>query len=137
MLSHKHTSANWHTTRQVPNDTLPSVPIGPLSSAMADDFRSAFLWHMNQSGTTISDLVSSTGVSRHVINKLKSRENSSTTVENGMLIAAYFGKTLNEFISKQEATSSSRLTALFSLLGPEERRLLELQIRGLLAQHDR
>ncbi len=127
-------SAHWHTCSQVPNDTLPEMPIGSLSSAMADDFRSALLWHMEQHGTTTAELVAKTGVSRDVINKLKSRTNSSTTVENGMLIAAFYGKTLNDFVSREESSSSSRLMALFSLLEPGERQLLEAQIRGLLAQ---
>ena len=103
---------------------------------MADDFRSALLWHMEDQGTTIAELVSATGVSRDVINKLRAREGSSTTVENGMLIAAYYGKTLNEFIKRQEATTTSRLSALFSLLEPEERRVVEAQIRGILASHE-
>ena len=135
MLSHEAESANWHTSSQVPNDTLRGMPNGILSGPMADDFRSALLWHMDTYETSISDLASATGVSRDVINKLKARENSSTTVENGMLIAAYFGKTLNEFITRQEASTTSRLNALFSLLQPEERRLVEAQIRGLIAEH--
>ncbi len=134
ILAHSIRSANWHTCNQVPNDTLPEMPIGSLSSAMADDFRSALLWHMEQHGTTTAELVAKTGVSRDVINKLKSRTNSSTTVENGMLIAAFYGKTLNDFVSREESSSSSRLMALFSLLEPGERQLLEAQIRGLLAQ---
>ncbi|MCA0846089.1 helix-turn-helix domain-containing protein [Salipiger thiooxidans] len=135
MLNHVSDSANWHITRQVPNDTLPEMPSGILSGAMASDFRNALMWHMEQHGTTIAELVSATGVSRDVLNKLKSRDNSSTTVENGLLIAAYYGKTLNEFIARQDATTTSRLSALFSLLEPGERQLLEAQILGVISLH--
>ncbi|WP_422074142.1 hypothetical protein [Tranquillimonas rosea] len=103
---------------------------------MASDFREALMWHMRKHDTTIAELVSATGVSRNVVNKLKSRPGSSTDVENGMLIAAFYGKTLNEFIQCSDATSTSRLAALFSLLEPEEQRLVEAQIRGLLSAHD-
>ncbi|WP_353474809.1 helix-turn-helix transcriptional regulator [Salipiger sp. H15] len=136
MLFHDQQCANWHSALQVPNDTLPNVPLGSLSRLMADDFRSALMWHMENQGTTIAELVSATGVSRDVINKLRARDGSSTTVENGMLLAAYYGKTLNEFIKRQEATSTSRLAALFSLLEPEEQRVVEAQIRGILSSHE-
>ncbi|SDJ21903.1 hypothetical protein [Salipiger marinus] len=136
MLVHAQQCAFWHINLQEPNDTLPNVPLGPLSSLMADDFRSAFLWHIEKHKTTTAQLTAGTGVSRDVINKLKARDGASTTVENGMLIAAYYGKTVNEFVNLEESTSSSRLSALFSLLRPEEQRLLEAQIRGLIASHD-
>ena len=113
-----------------------AVPFGPLNGGMADDFRNALIWHMDRHGTKISDLTARTGVSRDVINKLKARPNSSTTVENGMLIASYYGKTLNDFINCSEPSDTGSLTALFSMLRPEERRLLESQIRGLLSERD-
>lgn len=90
---------------------------------------------MEREDTPIAELVKATGVSRDVINKLRSRPDSSTTAENAMLIAAFYGKTVNAFIAKEEATEQARLSALFSLLEPEEKRLLEAQISGLLASH--
>lgn len=102
---------------------------------MASDFQEALMWHMDRHETTIAEIVASTGVSRDVINKLRTRPNSSTNVENAMLIAAFYGKTVNQFVMKEEATTSSRMAALFQLLEPEETRLLEAQIRGLLAEH--
>lgn len=100
---------------------------------MAHDFRHALVWHMDREGTSISDLVSATGVSRDVINKLRARPESSTTVENAMLIAAYYGKTVNQFISLETTNSDDAAKTLIGLLTPEERRLLEAQMRGLLA----
>lgn len=131
-MIHAPQCAKRHYSGQVPNDTLPKMPFGTLSDAMDAPFRNALLWHMEQNNTTIADLVNETGVSRHVVNKLKARPNSSTDVENAILIAAYYGKTVNEFIAKKEATDLSRTSALLELLSPEEHRLLQLQIRGLL-----
>lgn len=106
-----------------------------LSRTMADDFRRALIWHMDKHRTSIADLVRATEVSRDVINKLRAREGSSTTVENAMLIAAFYGKTVNDFVALREVDSAERFAALLALLRPEERRLLEAQIRGLL--HER
>lgn len=124
--------AKRHEQRQVPIDTLRKMSIGPLYTLMADDFRDAFLWHLERHETTIADLVRATGVSRDVLNKLKARADSSTSVENGILIASYYGKTINEFLARKEATETSRISALLQMLKPEEQRILESQIRGLL-----
>lgn len=106
-----------------------------LSATMSIEFRDALIWHMEQHKTSVAKLVRATGVSRDVINKLRSRPDSSTTAENAMLIAAFYGKSVNAFISKQEVSSEDRLTALFSLLEPEERQFVEAQVRGLISAH--
>lgn len=136
MVVHDKQCAKWHISSQVPNDTLNQKRPRGLSPHMADDFRNALLWHMEKHGTLISELVSATGVSRDVINKLRARPGSSTTVENAMLIASYYGKTVNQFISLAETNSTDAANALIELLTPEERRLLEAQMRGLIAARD-
>lgn len=134
MFSHAKECAIRHTETQVPNDTLRKMPIGTLSDDMADDFRTALIWHMDQDNTKIADLVRETGVSRDVINKLIGRDNSSTSAENAMLIAAYYGKTVNQFVARVPVDADDRLHTLYGLLRPEERRLLEAQMRGLVSQ---
>ena len=134
MFSHGRECAIRHTGKQVPNDTLRQMPLGTLSDGMADDFRTALIWHMDVEGTKISDLVRETGVSRDVINKLLGRENSSTSAENAMLIAAYYGKTVNQFVARVPVDADDRLRTLYGLLRPEERRILEAQMRGLVSQ---
>ena len=129
---HASHCAKRHIIMQVPNDTLREMPIVHLNNDMAEDFRHAFLWHLERHETPLSDLVAATGVSRDVLNKLKARAESSTSVENGMLIASYYGKTINEFIACKEATETSRISALLQMLRPEEQRILESQIRGVL-----
>lgn len=136
-IGHVGYCADWHKSRQVPIDTLNSVPFGTLNVGMANDFRSALLWHMEMNGTTIAELVSRTGVSRDVINKLKAREDASTTVENAMLIAAFYGKSVNQFIMRQDVSEQERIQNLFDLLQPEEAQLLAAQIQGVIAQRVR
>lgn len=116
---------------------LKQMPIGTLTHGMQTDFRDALIWHMEQHGTTIADLVSATGVTRSVINKLLGKggaNNQSTSVENGMLIAAYYGKTVNQFILRQDVGPEDRLQTLAGLLPQSERRLVEAQIEGLLSR---
>lgn len=103
---------------------------------MGNDFRTALLHHLEKHQNSITDLVKETGVSRDVINKVKAREGASTTVENGLLIAAYYGKTLNEFVAMTDASEVDPLLNLLGLLSPAERRLLEAQIRGIVANRD-
>lgn len=116
----------------MPIDTLPLGYDARKKLPMADgDFQRALLWHMEQQKTTIAQLSDATGVSRDVIAKLRTRPGSSTTVENGMAIAAFYGKSLNQFVAMQDAGDEERLRLLFELLTPEELPLLEAQIRGL------
>lgn len=87
---------------------------------------------MDKHDTKIVDLVNSTGVSRDVINKLISRENSSTTAENAILIAAHYGKSIEKFTMLQE--NDKAVPAIFDLLLPEEVELLEAQAKVLLSR---
>jgi len=104
---------------------------------MADDFRRAFLEHVEQHQTRLTDMARATGVSLDVLKKLNTRPTGSTTVENGMLIAAYYGKTVNEFVSGAHVAPRQKLGNLLALLTPEERQLLEAQMLGLVAARER
>jgi plasmid maintenance system antidote protein VapI len=91
---------------------------------------------MERHETSITDLVDGSGVSRDVINKLKARADSSTTVENAVKIAAYYGKSVNQFLALREVTQEDRLATLFELLPSEAQRLLAAQVEGLLRHRD-
>lgn len=119
---------------QVPNDTLRRGARWMLYGVMADEFREALIWHMDHHGTGIAQLVAATGVSRDVVNKLRSRPGSSTTVENALLIASFYGKTVNQFVARQAVTLDDQLQTLIDMLEPEARRILAAQVRGLLAE---
>jgi len=99
---------------------------------MADDFRRAFLRHLDQHGTSLAALARETGVSLDVLKKLKTRATGSTTAENAMLISAYYGKTVNQFIAGDEVSADQTFANLLQMLTPAERQLLEAQMRGLI-----
>jgi ribonucleoside-diphosphate reductase alpha chain len=88
-----------------PNDVTGSV----LSVAEAGEtkgasytaplrFNEAFEKHLSASGKKLADVARESGVSRDVLNKLRSRENASTSVENAIRIAQAFGSSLEDFL---------------------------------------
>lgn len=89
---------------------------------------------MSANETKVVELTRSTGVSRDVINKLLSGKSASTSVENAVLISAYFGMSVEEFLKCGETGSQESLHQLIDLLSVEEQRLLLAQVRGLLSQ---
>jgi len=102
---------------------------------MAKTFQDSLIWHMDEHGTTIAELSRATGVSTDTIKKLRTRANASTTAENAIRIAAYYGKTVEVFM-RCEGKADDRLSGLLSLLSERERQFLEAQIAGLLAARE-
>lgn len=137
MFSHDEDSANRHHDCQVPNGPLNENGNMMQLSAMADDFRRAFLRHIEEHSTPLTALSRATGVSLDVLKKLKTRGAGSTTVENGLLIAAYYGETVNQFVAMDQVTDRQKLNNLFELMTPSERQLLEAQMLGLIAARGR
>jgi len=131
MSFHALRCAKRHTTSQAPKGTLHNFRDCGLSAAMTHTLRDALLWHMDKHGTRPVDLERGANVSRSVINKLRDRPDSSTKAEEALKIAAYYGKTLEQFLACVEPDEISRLVSLWSRLTAEERRILEAQIRAL------
>lgn len=104
-----------------------------MNYSMTKTFREALIWHMEQTGERIVDICDGTGVSKDVINKLRARPNATTSAENAILISAYFGLSLEEFMKCASSDSGHALSSLVGLLTEEESRLLVQQVRGLLA----
>lgn len=134
-ISHADESAKWHEIEQVPNARLPEDFLPGLCGDMAVNFRTALLRHMKDHGTKAADIAKGSGVSLDIIKKLRTREHSSTNAESATRIAAYYGKTLAQFLSGVEPSEVGKLESMLELLTPEERRVLLAQIRGMI--HDR
>ena len=100
---------------------------------MSESFREALLWHIEQHNTNVTHLAKATGVSRDAINKLRAREGSTTTVENALMIAAFYGKTVNQFVNREPAPQEDIIQALIGLLSDAETRELATQIRSILS----
>lgn len=133
IAGHDDECAKRHTQEQVPTDTLQGCAETALHPTMSSDFRTALEWHLDHHDATVADIVARTGVSRDVINKLRARPGSSTTVENAMLIASFYGKTVNQFVTCESVTAQQTLQTLIDMLPPEEQRILIAQIHGMLS----
>ncbi len=95
-------------------------------------FRDALLWHMTQHSTTIAALAKGTGVSSDVIKKVRSRENASAKAEDAWRIASFYGKDLEAFIRCEAPLDDQAFRSLLALLTPQEKKLLEAQMRAML-----
>lgn len=96
------------------------------------DFRDALLWHMNAYRTKVADLAAGSGVSLDIIKKLRTRAGASTNAEDATKIAAFYGKDVKEFINREEVPSDRAISHLIDLLEPQERQVLEAQIRAMI-----
>ncbi|MDF0603142.1 adenosylcobalamin-dependent ribonucleoside-diphosphate reductase [Psychromarinibacter sp. C21-152] len=70
------------------------------ASRQVESFGEAFARHLAQSEKTVSEVANATGLSYHLLDKLKKRPNATTAAENAMKIAEFFGKSLSEFVEK-------------------------------------
>lgn len=129
---HGVSSAIWHNRLQVPFGPLRPLTSGGTIPATMKGFRDALLWHMAQHPTSIAALARGTGVSADVIKKVRSRENASAKAEDAWRIASYFGKDLEQFIRCEAALDDQAFRSLLALLTPQEKKLLEAQMRAML-----
>jgi hypothetical protein len=111
-------------------DTVVTV----YTSAVAATFNTALRWHMERFGPGPTELAKATGVSVGSIKQMRARPDSSTSAEKAAAIARYYGKSVKTFIECVDETEvESALEKLLQLLTPDERAMLEAQVRGMLA----
>lgn len=99
---------------------------------MKDSFKEAYLWHLAKHGPRIADFSRATGVSRDVLNKFQLPGPRTTSVENGLAIAAYFGKTLEQFMRCDEVSPDEMLHNLAERLLPSEQQVVISTMTALL-----
>ncbi len=104
---------------------------------MSRTFYDALLWHMERHNTKISDLAKGAGISEGSIKMIRTRPGSGTRAETGQKIAAFYGKTLEQFMRCEEAPEDENtFLALVRLLSPEEQAILLRQVRGMIGSRD-
>ncbi len=137
MLRHERDSANPHRPSQVPSGRLTPPNDSGLAALMEHDFRRAFLCHLEEHQTPLATLARDTGVSLDVLKKLKTRSMGSTSAENAILIAAFYGKTVNQFVANQSVTVQDKAANLLGLMTPSEQQLFQAQMLGVIAARAR
>jgi transcriptional regulator with XRE-family HTH domain len=101
-----------------------------------NSFNTALIHHMQQERVTIAELAKAAGVSADLIKKARTRPNGSMNAEAAARIAAYFGKSVDQFIRREDVDQADELRRLLRLLSEDEKRFLLAQIRGLAAGRD-
>jgi hypothetical protein len=104
------------------------------TNAVAASFNTALRWHMERFGPGPTELAKATGVSIGAIKMMRLRPESSTSAEKATAIARYYGKSVKAFMECVDDTEAeSALEKLLQQLTPDERKMLEAQVRGMLA----
>jgi transcriptional regulator with XRE-family HTH domain len=97
-------------------------------------FRQALLDACDRTQTSLRAVANSTGVSYEQLKKLKQGKSQSTNVDDAVLIANFFGMSLDEFLGDDTHQKRDEILDLYSRLAPQERELLLAAARGFRAQ---
>jgi ribonucleoside-diphosphate reductase alpha chain len=84
-----------------PNDVTGSVLSisGQMKTEVSSgDFQKAFVRHLKESGVSLAEVSEATGLGYHMLDKLKKREGGTTGVESAHKIAAFFNKSVSQFL---------------------------------------
>ena len=73
------------------------------SAFMSRSFGDTLKARMDAEEVSIADISRATGVSSDIVKKLRSREGSTTNVEDAAKLAAYFGQSVEDFMSDSPA----------------------------------
>lgn len=98
---------------------------------MTKTFRDALLEALISTGISLKALSDATDVSYEQLKKLKQRS-GSTNIDDAVRIAAFFGKTVEDFINDPELSGPLRVVDLYFRLPPEKRPRLEAFGEGML-----
>lgn len=102
---------------------------------MRKRFRDALIEHCERTKTSLSAVSNATGVSYEQLKKLRQNKSKSTNVDDAVLIANFFGLSLDEFIGDDTPQKREEILRLYSQLETSERDLLLAAARGFLSQH--
>ena len=91
---------------------------------MTKRFRQAFLERLQQTGKTVAEVSRGTGVSLEQLKKVKQRDTASTNVDDAVLVAHFFGLSLDEFLGDTTIRDRSEMLDAYSRLSSQERSFL-------------
>lgn len=115
------------------NRRLTARSVGIYNAAMRQKFRTALLAAVDRTGDSLSKVSRATGVSYEQLKKLKQREDARTNVDDAVLVANYFGQSLDEFLGDSTQAQRAEIVSLYNQLSDEERALLLAAARGFAA----
>ena len=97
-------------------------------------FREALIARMELTGIGATDLARRTGISKPQIDKLHQRKVETTNVHDALIIARFFGQSLEDFMGMaKKSAKNQELADILATLPPDDRDLLAIQIKALAA----
>jgi transcriptional regulator with XRE-family HTH domain len=103
---------------------------------MKRTFREAFIEALEVNQVSPNKVSLATGVSVHQLKKLREGKSLSTNVDDAIMIARFFGATLDEFLADPSIKRDAELNELLMKLEPSERQFLLNAAKAQIASRD-
>lgn len=128
-----------HITDNYPLSSMDNCPLARRQPhkyliIMENKFRKAFLRHLSETNLKVTDVAKGARVSKDQLNKLKQGKSQSINVDAAVLVARYFGETVNEFIGEERPALHSSLIQKLGMLTEREQRVLVASLNALSAE---
>jgi hypothetical protein len=99
-------------------------------------FREALIERMELTGVGAAEISRRTGVPKGVIDKLRQRRTDVTNVYDAILLARFFGQTVEDFIGlRRKPGKIDEIVEMIALLPPDLRDVIHAQIRAAVKVH--
>ena len=103
---------------------------------MHKTFSDAFIAHLKDSNERVTVIAKNAGVTKEALYSLKYSKTLNMGVDEAIRVAAYFGKTVEEFMGLAQPRLNDALIRRIESLSPRERDLLQAAIDAFLAKPD-
>ncbi len=101
---------------------------------MRKSFSQAFIEHLEQSNLKVTEVAIRAGVSKDALYSLKYGKTQNMAVDDAIMVAAVFGKTVEEFLGLSEAQIRSSLAEKVAQLTGREQAILEASLDAILSE---
>jgi len=104
---------------------------------MRKNFREAFIEHLERTGAKVTEIAAATGINKDSLYALKRGTTMNMNVRDAILVAKFFGESVEEFMGMGRAALRDSLLEQISQLSEKEREILEASVRAVLAARSR
>lgn len=97
-------------------------------------FREALIERLNITGLTVAELARRSGVAKSQLDKLRQRKVDTTNVHDAVLIARFFGQSVEDFMGlRKRADRSDEVADLIQILPHNHKEIILAQVRAVIA----
>ena len=103
---------------------------------MRKNFREAFIEHLERTGAKVTEVAAATGLNKDSLYALKRGTTMNMNVKDAILVAQFFGETVEEFMGIGPRALRDTLIDQISQLTDSERQIFEASLKAVLAARD-